>query len=215
VRRLSHEHYLTLIEAVTLLYQYQRSGGSIVRNDGQVIPYIETTLEDIEVANRLADRFLERSFAELPERTQVLLEQIIGGVRNLAEFQQIELSEVSFTRKVRRWSSFGDTQLKAHLSRLVDYEYLKVQTQNHNGRTQLYYLAYDPAINPTMKSQSGLVDVNHLRLTSTTDEPTQVGLSAGAESPKVGPSAGQESSKVGPSIDKVGPEKKRSHQRKH
>ena len=195
--RRAHEHYLTLIEAVTLLHQYQRSGGSIVRSDGQIIQYIETTLEDIEVANRLADRFLERSFAELPERTQVLLEQIIGGVQNLAEFQQVELSEIDFTRKdVRRWSTFGDTQLKQHLARLVDYEYLQVTASQHRGRTLVYTLVYDPAANPTMKSQSGLVDVNRLRLATNNPE---------AEA-KDGLSAGQKTSKVGPWTDKVGPE---------
>ncbi|MFV0534438.1 MAG: hypothetical protein ACK5MR_12385, partial [Cumulibacter sp.] len=73
--------------------------------------YVETTLEDIELANRLADRFLQRSFGELPERTQVLLEQLIEGLRNLCEFQGIELWAQRFTRKdVRRWSTFGDTQ---------------------------------------------------------------------------------------------------------
>ena len=107
---------------------------------GETIEYIEATIGDIELANRLADRFLERSFAELPERTNVLLEQIIGGVRNLAEFQIIELFEVRFTRKdVRRWSTFGDTQLKQHLARLVDYEVSQsgIRRPLENHRLQL------------------------------------------------------------------------------
>jgi ferredoxin len=193
--RRAHDHYLTLIESVTLLHQYQRKEGSMTNDAGEMIRYVEVTLQDIEIANRLADRFLERSFAELPERTAVLLDQIIEGVKNLAEFSQIELGEVHFTRKdVRRWSTFGDTQLKQHLARLVDYEYLKHEANNHRGRTLVYSLAYDPASNPTMKSEPGLVDVNHLRLAASHDEANKVGSKSGVET-----------SKVGPSPDKVAP----------
>ena len=161
--RRAHGHYLTLIEAIGFLHQYQREIKTEVI-DGQSMQYIETTLEDIEIANSLADRFLERSFAELPERTQALLDQVIVGVRNLASFQEIELHEVHFTRKdVRRWSTFGDTQLKQHLSRLVDYEYLKIESVGGHSRALVYSLAYDPDCNPTAKD-SGLIDVNRLRL---------------------------------------------------
>ena len=190
--RRAHDHYLTLIESVTLLHQYQRKEGTFKDDSGNEVLYIETTLEDIELANKLADRFLERSFAELPERTNVLLEQILGGVRNLAEFQIIELSEVKFTRKdVRRWSTFGDTQLKAHLARLVDYEYLKVEPSGSKSRTIIYSLAYDPQSNPTMASESGLIDVNRLRVTS---EEAKSESESGAKTSKVG----SESAKVAP-----------------
>jgi len=121
--RRAHDHYLTLIEAVTLLYQYQRVQGTFTNEAGETCTFVETTLEDIEIANELADHFLERSFAELPERSQVLLEQVIEGLRNLCESSEIAIWDQRFTRKdVRGWSTFGDTQLKKHLARLVDYE---------------------------------------------------------------------------------------------
>jgi hypothetical protein len=178
------------------LHQYQRKEGSMTNDAGETIRYVEVTLEDIEIANRLADRFLERSFAELPERTAVLLDQIIEGVKNLAEFQSIELGEVHFTRKdVRRWSTFGDTQLKQHLARLVDYEYLRIEpTPKDRGKTIVYSLSYDPANNPTMKNESGLVDVNRLRITPKPAEATTVGSESGAETGKVG----AQSDKVAP-----------------
>jgi ferredoxin len=196
--RRAHDHYLTLIESVTLLHQYQRVEGTMTNEAGETVPCVETTLEDIEIANRLADRFLERSFAELPERTAVLLEQILGGVKNLAEFQAIELGEVHFSRKdVRRWSTFGDTQLKQHLARLVDYEYLRIEpTPKDRGKTIVYSLSYDPAHNPTMKNESGLIDVNRLRVA--------------APEEKSDLKSGPESSKVGAQADKVGPEKPES-----
>ena len=179
--RRAHGHYLTLIESITLLHQHQREQKTMTDRNGESIQYIEATIGDIELANRLADRFLERSFAELPERTNVLLEQIIGGVRNLAEFQIIELFEVRFTRKdVRRWSTFGDTQLKQHLARLVDYEYLKIESVGGHSRTLVYSLAYDPNSNTTTKD-SGLIDVNRLRVSD------QSRVMGGSETLKVGP----------------------------
>lgn len=171
--RRAHGHYLTLIESIALLHQYQREQKTYVDEKGETKPYIEATLDDIEIANRLADRFLERSFAELPERTQVLRDQIIAGVKNLCEFQGIELSEQHFTRKdVRRWSTFGDTQLKEHLARLVDYEYLKVESGGGHGRPIVYTLSYDPDNTPTMTTDSGLMDTNRLRLA---ERPEDVG----------------------------------------
>ena len=188
--RRAHGHYLTLIESIALLHQHQRETKTMIDRNGESIAYIEATIGDIELANRLADRFLERSFAELPERTNVLLEQIIGGVRNLAEFQIIELFEVRFTRKdVRRWSTFGDTQLKQHLARLVDYEYLKIESVGGHSRTLVYSLAYDPNSNTTTKD-SGLIDVNRLRVS---DQSRAMG--------------GSETLKVGPETDMVGPSK--------
>ena len=179
--RRAHGHYLTLIESIALLHQHQREQKTMIGRNGESVEYIEATIGDIELANRLADRFLERSFAELPERTNVLLEQIIGGVRNLAEFQIVELFEVRFTRKdVRRWSTFGDTQLKQHLARLVDYEYLKIESVGGHSRTLVYSLAYDPDSNTTTKD-SGLIDVNRLRVSD------QSRVMGGSESLKVGP----------------------------
>ncbi|TWT55998.1 hypothetical protein [Allorhodopirellula solitaria] len=162
--RRAHDHYLTLIESVTLLHQHQRTEGTFTNEAGEPCTFIETTLADIELANRLADHFLERSFAELPERTQILLEQLIGGLRSLCEFQGIELHEQRFSRKdVRRWGTFGDTQLKEHLARLVDYEYLRVEAGGGKGRVVEYTLSYDPDHDQTTSINSGLIDVKHLR----------------------------------------------------
>jgi len=162
--RRAHDHYLTLIEAVTLLHQYQRKEGTFVNESGETCTFVETTLEDIELAGRLADHFLERSFNELPERTQVLLEQLIKGLRGLCDFQQIELWEQRFTRKeVRRWSTFGDTQLKEHLARLVDYEYLKIEAGGGKGRVIEYTLSYDPDSDQTTSTPSGLIDIKQLQ----------------------------------------------------
>ena len=70
--RRDHVKYLTLIRAVTLLHQYQRSIKTTVHND-QAVEYIEATFDDIAVANRLACEALGRSVDELPPQTRRLL----------------------------------------------------------------------------------------------------------------------------------------------
>ncbi|MDT8486080.1 DNA primase, partial [Escherichia coli] len=51
--RRDHMKYLTLIQPIALLHQYQREIKR-VEHRGQVVEYIEVTREDIALANRLA-----------------------------------------------------------------------------------------------------------------------------------------------------------------
>lgn len=64
--RRDHEKYLTLIDTIALLHQHQREVKAHQRpgHDGQIIEYIEVTLADIELANRIAHDVLGRSLDE-------------------------------------------------------------------------------------------------------------------------------------------------------
>ena len=70
--RRDHVKYLTLIRAIALLHQYQRPVRT-VEHRGEAVPYLEVTLDDIAVANRLAHQVLGRSLDELPPQTRRLL----------------------------------------------------------------------------------------------------------------------------------------------
>ena len=70
--RRDHMKYLTIIRAVTLLFQYQRPVKRTV-HAGKTVEYIETTKGDIEVATKLAEAVLGRSLDELPPQTRRLL----------------------------------------------------------------------------------------------------------------------------------------------
>ena len=63
--RRDHEKYLTLIDSIALLHQYQREVKTVA-NDGETMEYIEVALSDIETANRLAHEILGRTLDELP-----------------------------------------------------------------------------------------------------------------------------------------------------
>ena len=79
--RRDHMKYLTLIRTIALLHQYQRAVKTAVHR-GREISYIEVTLEDIAVANRLAHQVLGRSLDELPPQTRrllVLVEEMVSA----------------------------------------------------------------------------------------------------------------------------------------
>ncbi len=71
--RRDHEKYLALIDAIALLRQHQRAIKVSVRG-GESEPALTATLEDVELANRLANQVLGRSLDELPPQTRRLLE---------------------------------------------------------------------------------------------------------------------------------------------
>ena len=98
--RRDHEKYLTLIDAIALLYQYQRpikstSGGG----GGEALEYIEVTLDDIATANGIAHEVLGRSLDELPPQTRRLLGEIVKLVDARASAQAIGKLDVRFSRK--------------------------------------------------------------------------------------------------------------------
>jgi DNA primase catalytic core len=136
--RRDHEKYLTLIDTLALLHQHQRP----VR-EHQGLAYIEVTQEDIARANSLAHEVLGRSLDELPPQTRRLLALLAEHVRAQVQAQGVPQAEVRFTRKdVRALTGWGDTQLKVHLARLVELEYL-LSHRAQRGQGLVYELLFD------------------------------------------------------------------------
>jgi len=153
--RRDHEKYLTLIDTIALLHQHQRPIRTATVQ-GQAIEYIEASLADIALANRLAHEVLGRSLDELPPQTRRVLGAVIDHVRDQARVRATSVGAVRFTRKeIRDASGWGDTQLKLHLGRLAELEYLLV---HRVGQSFAYELLYDGdgAVKPHL---SGLIDV--------------------------------------------------------
>jgi DNA primase len=113
--------------------------------DGETLEYIEATAEDVKLARQLMRHVLLPSLDELPPHTRRLLGWIQEMVGQECDNQQIEISEYSFTRRtVREYTRWGDTQLRMHLRRLEEMEYLRVR---HGGPGQafVYQLRSDDA----------------------------------------------------------------------
>lgn len=164
--RRDHEKYLTLIDAIALLYQHQRPLKSTA--GAQPLNYIEATLDDIALANRLAHDVLGRTLDELPPQTRRLLKLVVSMVEDQCAARQIRRGDYRFSRRqVREHTRWGDTQLKIHLARLVELEYLLVH-RGGRGQSFEYELLYSgpgPADGTDNAGPhlSGLIDVESLR----------------------------------------------------
>jgi len=157
--RRDHMKYLTLIRTVTLLHQYQRP----LKEQGG-LQYIEVTLEDIKLANTLAHEVLGRSLDELPPQTRSLLTQLEKWVSEKCEEHDIDRSLFHFSRRqLRERFGFGDTQLKVHLARLVDLEYLVVLRNPEQSQGFIYELLYAGEGEDGKRFLSGLLETDGLK----------------------------------------------------
>ncbi|ELR6641058.1 toprim domain-containing protein [Escherichia coli] len=140
--RRDHMKYLTLIQAIALLHQYQREIKRL-EHRGQVVEYIEVTREDIALANRLAHEILGRTLDEMPPQTRKLLLLIQTMVSEQAAAQHCKPGEVRFTRReIRDFTQWSDNQLKVHCMRLAEMEYLLIHGGSR-GHLLQYELLWD------------------------------------------------------------------------
>jgi DNA primase catalytic core len=160
--RRDHEKYLTLIDAIALLHQHQRTVKTLPSPCGATtIRYIEAQISDIALANELAHEVLGRTLDELPPQTRKLLALLVSLVERECTAQSARRADTRFSRRqVRESTKWGDTQLKIHLARLVELEYLLVH-RGGRGQSFEYELLYDGA-NPHAAHVSGLIDVEAL-----------------------------------------------------
>jgi DNA primase len=159
--RRDHEKYLILIEAITLLHQHQRPlETKEIR--GREMTFIRVTIEDIEIANRLARELLGRSLDELPPQTRRFLEIIKGLVRKMRKEQHVEQRLALFSRReLQAKSGWSYSQIKRHLAYLQDLEYIAARF-GRMGATLKYELLID-ADEPEGVAHIGLLDVEKLR----------------------------------------------------
>jgi DNA primase catalytic core len=130
--RRDNAKYLGLIRAVTLAHQHQRAR-SQVSIEGKLVTYIEATEADVALAETLCAHVLGTTTDELSPATRNLLSAI-------CDFAAVNGSR--FTRRaLRDATGLGDSQLKVHLSRLVDLEYVATERA---GPATTYELVADP-----------------------------------------------------------------------
>jgi len=160
--RRDHLKYLTLIRSIALLHQYQRPTKS-VSHHGQVVQYIEATVDDIAAANALAHEALGRSLDELAPQTRRLLLLIDEMVTEACERLAVERCDHRFSRRqVREFTGWGNTQLKLHLHRLEELEYLLLH-RGGRGQSFVCELLYDGQGKDGQPFLCGLLEVDQLR----------------------------------------------------
>jgi len=161
--RRDHAKYLSLIASITLLHQHQRPKKTRSVSEGQETDYLEATLEDAELANRLTAEVMGQSLDALLPQTRQLLALIDDHVTQRAQHAKKPRSRIRFTqRELRESIGWGDYQLRRHLARLVELEYvLAYRTGAKNQRE--YELLYDGQGRDGERFLLGLTDVAKLR----------------------------------------------------
>jgi len=160
--RRDHVKYLTLIRAIALLHQHQRPVRTVMHR-GEAVPFVEVTLEDIAVANRLAHQVLGRSLDELPPQTRRLLFRLDRMVSEACAVQQIARKDFHFSRRaIREVTGWSHTQVRIHLERLVELEYVLVH-RGGRGQSFEYELLYDGQGQDGTPFLAGLIDVAALK----------------------------------------------------
>jgi hypothetical protein len=189
--RRDHMKYLTLIRSIALLHQHQRPRKTVEHN-GKPFEYIEVALHDIAVANRLTAEVLGRTLDELPPQTRRLLLLVNAMVAAECKRQKIERADFRFSRRdVRAVTGWGDTQLRLHLGRLEELEYLLAH-RGGRGQSFVYELAFAIEGDGNRPVMAGLIDVE--KLGGYKYDVNFAGVNAenaGLESENAGPKRGQ------------------------
>ena len=153
--RRDHVKYLALIDAIALLHQHQRPVCTI-EVDGAAVEYIEVTQADIALANRLAHAVLARSLDELPPQTRRVLAALDAWVTQQIAGTDTPRVDVQFTRRtVRGVLGLSDTQLRVHLDRLVQLEYV-LPHAGKQGQLYSYSLRFDGDAETSAPQLAGL-----------------------------------------------------------
>lgn len=161
--------YLALIRAISLLHQHQRTVKTFEVN-GEEVEYIETTVADIRLANKLAESVMGCSLDDLPTQPRRLLGVINAWDRDRSQ---------TFTRRdLREHCRWQDTRLKEALKTLADMEFLTIR---HGGGNQPYEYALPHGFRMEQDEASslGLRDPDELMAYETPEEEVDTGKEDG------------------------------------
>jgi len=107
---------------------------------------------------------LGRSLDELPPQTRRLVKLIDAYVRGECKRQAVKRADVRFSRRsLREAIAWGDTQLRVHLERLVELEYVTAHREGPGGK-YVYELAYEVDADEARAQLAGLIDVDALKV---------------------------------------------------
>jgi len=141
--RRDHAKLLSIISAVTLLHQHQRTQQTLTVGDTTVI-YLEATVDDVATGMALARVVLMRGADNLSPQAARLLQVVLDHAKTEAEELGCDPANVSVTRRqLRGLLGWSDMQIRAATDRLVALEYLVV-AGGGRGRCRTY--TYVPEI---------------------------------------------------------------------
>lgn len=116
----TNSHYLAVIETITFYHQYQRE---LKTDPATGEHFIETSLEDIEWANKLLKEVLLAKADELPRATREFFER-------LKKWLQTNKSEVFYTKEIRETFRMTSSSCNRYILELLRNNYIKVAGGN-------------------------------------------------------------------------------------
>ncbi|WP_080507505.1 CHC2 zinc finger domain-containing protein [Bryobacter aggregatus] len=162
--RRDHMKYLTLIRSIALLHQHQRPTRTATWR-GKTLEYIEATPGDITIANRLVSEAMGRSLDELRPETRRLLLLIDEMATAQCQQLKVDRSDYRFSRRdVRHHTGWSATQVRIHMDRLQEMEYLLAH-RGGRGQSFVYELVFERGDNTSKPQIPGLIDVYDSNLT--------------------------------------------------
>ncbi|MBK6723818.1 MAG: hypothetical protein IPG58_11320 [Acidobacteria bacterium] len=142
IHRREQRKYLSLINSIALLRQYQRERSKPPKRGEIEIEYVEVELSDIALANELAEEILGKAMDELAPPVRGMFEAIREACKRRAEELKIKACDVQLTP--------GDTR-DDRMERLAGEDVLpeagrdgiSLSDQAVNGKPSVYQLASD------------------------------------------------------------------------
>lgn len=160
IHRREQRKYLSLINSIALLHQYQREIKTAKRGEIE-IEYVEVELSDIALANELAEEILGQAMDELAPPVRGMFEAITKACREKADELKIKTEDVQLTRReIREMTAWSDWQVRMYCQKLVEMEYL-FAVQAVNGKPSVYQLARDEE--SQTNTLRGLTSVDELK----------------------------------------------------
>jgi hypothetical protein len=110
----------------------------------------------VELAEELIRQVLGRSLDELPPQTRRLLLLVDDMVKEQCERLKMERPDYRFSRRdVRQHTAWSDPQVKRHLHKLEELEYLVVH-RGERGQSYVYELYFERPADPRQLFLPGL-----------------------------------------------------------
>ena len=124
---------------------------------------VEASIEDVELANRLVSETMGQSLDDLLPQTRQLLVLIDNWINQQAKQQKLSRNLVRFRqRQLRESFSWRDCQVRKHLKRLIELEYVLAHRTGH-GNAKEYELLYDGQGRDGESFLLGLIDPAKLK----------------------------------------------------
>ena len=160
IHRREQKKYLALINSIALLNQHQRRVRRATRESIEV-EYVEVEIEDIALANELAQAVLARSLDELAPPVRGMYEAMRAVCEAEAKGRGCGPADVRLSRReIRELTGWSDWQVRTYCEQLVELEYLHA-TVSGNGKPALYQMAR--AEEERVLRLRGLTDIDGLK----------------------------------------------------